>query len=105
MGWKTGFEPATLGITIRCSNQLSYIHHKVKMARPTGIEPVTAGLEGRCSIQLSYGRSMEILHRTAPSGKSVTEPGWSGLRDSNPRPSGPKPDALPDCAKPRQGNM
>ena len=27
MGWKTGFEPATPGITIRCSNQLSYIHH------------------------------------------------------------------------------
>ena len=28
MGWKTGFEPATPGITIRCSNQLSYIHHR-----------------------------------------------------------------------------
>src|SRR5476649_673593 len=27
MWWKTGLEPATLGITIRCSNQLSYIHH------------------------------------------------------------------------------
>ena len=26
-GWKTGFEPATLGTTNRCSNQLSYIHH------------------------------------------------------------------------------
>ncbi len=26
---------------------------------------------------------------------------WSGQRDSNPRPSGPKPDALPDCAMPR----
>ena len=25
----------------------------------------------------------------------------SGWRDSNPRPSGPKPDALPDCATPR----
>jgi hypothetical protein len=28
MGWKTGLEPATLGITIRCSNQLSYIHRR-----------------------------------------------------------------------------
>ena len=26
---------------------------------------------------------------------------WSGRRDSNSRPSGPKPDALPDCATPR----
>ena len=28
MGWLTGFEPATLDITSRCSNQLSYSHHK-----------------------------------------------------------------------------
>ena len=26
---------------------------------------------------------------------------WSGRRDSNPRPSAPKADALPDCATPR----
>ncbi len=28
-------------------------------------------------------------------------PFWSGLRDLNPRPHGPKPCALPNCAKPR----
>ena len=27
MGWLTGLEPATPGITIQCSNQLSYSHH------------------------------------------------------------------------------
>ena len=27
---------------------------------------------------------------------------WSGQRDSNPRPSAPKADALPDCAMPRK---
>ena len=26
---------------------------------------------------------------------------WSGRQDSNLRPSGPKPDALPGCATPR----
>ena len=26
---------------------------------------------------------------------------WSGQRDSNPRPSAPKADALPGCAMPR----
>jgi hypothetical protein len=30
-----------------------------------------------------------------------TLPFWSGQRDSNPRPSAPKADALPDCAMPR----
>ncbi len=28
---------------------------------------------------------------------------WSGREDSNLRPSGPKPDALPGCATPRSG--
>src|SRR6266567_1419568 len=32
------------------------------------------------------------------------EVGWSGRRDSNPRPSAPKADALPDCATPRRCN-
>ena len=28
LGWTTGFEPATPGITIQCSNQLSYAHRR-----------------------------------------------------------------------------
>ena len=31
LGWKTGLEPATPGITIRCSNQLSYIHRCIEL--------------------------------------------------------------------------
>jgi hypothetical protein len=40
----------------------------------------------------------------AQSGASSHQHGsrWSGQRDSNPRPSAPKADALPDCAMPRQ---
>ena len=30
------------------------------MVRPAGIEPATLGLEVRCSVQLSYGRTANI---------------------------------------------
>ena len=33
LGWKTGFEPATLGTTNRCSNQLSYNHHIIAVSK------------------------------------------------------------------------
>ena len=62
-----GFEPTTPGITIRCSNQLSYTHQiRLPMARPAGLEPATTGLEGRCSIRLSYGRPGRIVAFEVP---------------------------------------
>ena len=33
MGWVKGLEPSTPGTTIRCSNQLSYTHHRKWYAR------------------------------------------------------------------------
>jgi hypothetical protein len=56
LGWVKGFEPSTLGTTIRCSNQLSYTH-RVILARQEGLEPPTYCLEGSCSIHLSYWRT------------------------------------------------
>ena len=44
VGWKTGFEPATPGITIRCSNQLSYIHHG-NIAESSGFRTAKRRLE------------------------------------------------------------
>ena len=64
-----GLEPTTSGITIRCSNQLNYVHRKtLRVARPTGIEPATVGLEGRCSIRLSYGRIVSHIVASNPRG-------------------------------------
>ena len=31
LGWKKGLEPSTFGTTIRRSNQLSYIHHVIRL--------------------------------------------------------------------------
>ena len=61
-----------------------------QVACPAGLEPATPSLEGWCSIQLSYGQLGLVWAR------------WSGRHDSNVRPSGPKPDALPSCATPRR---
>ena len=72
----TGIEPATLGTTIRCSNQLSYNRHNAPGGTRTpnplsrnqlrypitpqeqvgtaGVEPATPDLSGQCSNHLSY---------------------------------------------------
>ena len=56
-GWMTGLEPATLGSTSRCSNQLSYNHHLIFQLRPklcSNPAPCARILVPKARDQLSY---------------------------------------------------
>jgi hypothetical protein len=57
----TGLEPATSGLTARCSNLLSYS----PLAPATGIEPVTSRLTVGRYCQLSYaGMILQVVAGT-----------------------------------------
>ena len=71
-----GLEPATLALTGRCSGQLELRSHMVSRA---GLEPARFSVVG--------------LRPTAIAAMPPAD-NWSGWRDSNSRPSGPRPDAL-----------
>src|SRR4051794_37797360 len=59
--------------------------------------PGHAGLVG------GFGRLVDPCgHESSASLERAPGGRWSGRQDSNLRPSGPKPDALPDCATPRR---
>ena len=47
------------------------------------------------SLYPTYRKPFDLIFKRAKNHE------WSGRRDSNPRPSAPKADALPDCATPR----
>ena len=76
MGWEMGLEPTTPGTTIRYSNQLSYTHHIIKMARQKGLEPLAYCLEGSCSIHLSYWRIYPAFSLERAMGIEPTSPAW-----------------------------
>ena len=71
-----GLEPAPIALTGRCSGRLELRSHMVSRA---GLEPARFSVVG--------------LRPTAIAAMPPAD-NWSGWRDSNSRPSGPRPDAL-----------
>ncbi len=71
----------------------------------TGKKPIiviydTDGCEGKIEYRIRQTHTLtpaEYRNIGLPASHDI----WSGRRDLNSRPSGPKPDALPDCATPR----
>ena len=66
-------------------------------------DPGCYGETGRTSCPDMSASLCRALHDTPRNGESADKKNWSEQRDSNSRPSGPKPDALPDCAMLREG--
>jgi hypothetical protein len=63
-GWLTGIEPATPGATDRCSNQLSYSHHRTALH----LNPVRQSNQPRFSSSsynycIAHGQSTNVLLR------------------------------------------
>ena len=90
-----GFEPPTLWSQTRCATKLRYSPTMFRLTRPRSLikDNLNNGVANEAwtrdnrnhnpgLYQLSYSHHYK----------------WSVKRDSNPRPSGPKPDALPNCA-------
>jgi hypothetical protein len=50
-------------------------------------------------FELTRRYSRLTIFKTVAFNRSATLPDWSELQDSNLRPSAPKADALPNCAK------
>ena len=87
LGWQMGFEPTTLGITIRCSNQLSYNHQKLNIKNGTPDRNRTRNPRLRRSVLYPVELRARTIWR-------IISNLWSGRWDSNSRPSAPKADAL-----------
>src|SRR5947209_20067692 len=75
-----------------CSLYLTRNHHeRAQLLKKVLLNCSTDGV----SLTPTYRKPYDLIFKRAQNQE------WSGRRDSNPRPSAPKADALPGCATPR----
>ncbi len=96
--YQTALYPAGGGVA---PPSYSLIRGAVRVMRLRGIEPRTYRLKGGNSLApRREPLTTELQARKCGTVYEAAVPLLSGRRDSNPRPLGSKPSALPDCATP-----
>ena len=95
-----GFEPATHGLEVRCSIQLSYRRTSPRPSWPPAGKRAGDGVRTR-DIQLGRLTLCQLSY-TRPPESADSSGTWSGREDLNLRPPAPKAGALPGCATSRQ---
>ncbi len=83
-------------------NQMRYQAALCPVVGAAGFEPTTLWSQTRCATRLRYAPTKGCIRVDTILTLNFK---WSGQQDSNLRPSGPKPDALPGCAMPRRRTM
>ena len=113
MGWLTGLEPATTGITIRDSTSWATATIR-KTKNHSGFKTrnkLFQKLSGVPDRNRTCNPQLRRLVLYPVELRALLKPGipksigwnWSGWRDLNSRHPGPKPGALPGYATPRKG--
>ena len=106
MGWMMGFEPTTLGTTIRCSNLLSYIHHKTYLYKLGSINRLQRSSQAQENqniifspiVQTLMSRSFTVYADFEVFAAAHAHVLNSQFRaESKNRPADPKPDAAAGC--------
>ncbi len=114
MGRLMGVEPTHTGATILCLNRLTtaamswkYLIGASGGTRTPGPRlrrPMLYPAELQTQLYVERVKGIgpsQLAWKARALPLSYTRIYWSGWQDLNPRPSGPKPDALPNCATPR----
>ena len=109
MGWRTGLEPATTGITIQGSTidlpPPLVSHYRKISGLPGGNRTHNPQLRRLVLYPVELRAPFFLVRFAIFANTGLAVKSWSGWRDLNSRHPGPKPGALPGYATPREGRI